>query len=123
MMPGEPPAAMHEYSIARALLDQVEAHARTHQASAVHRIEVRIGELAGVEGDLLAAAYELVREGSPVCRGAALEVVPVAARWECPSCGRPIARGAVLRCAPCARPARLAAGEEILLERIEMEVA
>jgi hypothetical protein len=47
----------------------------------------------------------------------------VAARWSCPGCGRPIASGEILRCPDCLRPARLEAGDEILLEQIEMEVA
>jgi len=46
-----------------------------------------------------------------------------AARWECPRCGASFARGAVLRCSLCSEPARLASGDEILLRRVEMEVA
>jgi len=47
----------------------------------------------------------------------------VAAQWECPRCGASFARGAVLRCSLCSEPARLASGDEILLRRVEMEVA
>jgi Zn finger protein HypA/HybF involved in hydrogenase expression len=46
----------------------------------------------------------------------------VAARWQCPACGGEIQVGAALRCPGCGAPARLVAGEEILLERMEMEV-
>lgn len=113
---------MHEYSIVSALLEKVDAEAQSRGAIAVHRLRVRIGELSGVETDLLASAYELFRERT-VCAGADLEIVPVAARWACPGCDREIPRGAVLRCPECARPARLTGGDEILLERIEMEVA
>jgi hydrogenase nickel incorporation protein HypA/HybF len=114
---------MHEYSIVRALVDQVEGQARDHGAVAVHRVRVQIGELSGVEGDLLASAYELVRAGSPVCTGAELEIVPVPASWVCGLCGTAVEKGGRLSCPDCGAPAKLVAGEEILLERIEMEVA
>lgn len=113
---------MHEYSVVRALLDQVEGQARRHGATAVRRVRVSIGELSGVEPELLASAYELARTGGP-CAAAELEIVPVAARWECPVCAAALPRGARLACAACAAPARLAAGDEILLQQIEMEVA
>jgi Zn finger protein HypA/HybF involved in hydrogenase expression len=46
----------------------------------------------------------------------------VDATWTCPNCRQPILRGAVLRCTHCNEPARLAAGDEIILRRVEMEV-
>lgn len=113
---------MHEYSIVRALLDRVEAEAGARGATAVRRIHLRVGELSGVETDLLRSAYELFREASPVA-GAELEIEPVAARWVCPACDRAIVRGAALSCPECSRPARLAAGDEIVLQRLELEVA
>lgn len=113
---------MHEYSIVRTLLDRVEAEARQHRAQVVHRIHVRLGELAGVELDLLRSAFEMFREGT-ACDGADLEIQPVVALWVCPSCDRPFAAGDVLRCPRCAVPAALSCGDEIFLDRIEMEVA
>jgi len=113
---------MHEYSIVQALLDRVAAEARAHEAIAVHRIRVQIGEASGVESDLLATAFELARTET-LCATAELEIVPVAARWVCPGCGTEIVVGEVLRCRLCEQPARLAQGDEIVLERIEMEAA
>jgi hydrogenase nickel incorporation protein HypA/HybF len=111
---------MHEYSIVRALADRVEAEARARQAVAVHRLTVSVGSLSGVEPDLLATAFTLCREG--LLKDARLEVRRVEASWSCPSCGRAIDSGGVLRCVACGDPARLGAGDEILLEQIEMEV-
>ncbi|MGE5233788.1 MAG: hydrogenase maturation nickel metallochaperone HypA [Acidobacteriota bacterium] len=113
---------MHEYSIVRALIDRVEREAAAHRATAVRRVEVRVGELAGVESGLLATAYETFRERT-ICAGAELVIRPVAARWSCPRCSAEPAAGAMLRCPACAVPLRLAAGDELVLERIEMEVA
>lgn len=112
---------MHEYSIVQALLERVAAEARARRATSVHRLTIRIGELSGVEPELLATAYATFRERT-ICERAELELQTIAARWECPDCGRAIGRGERLTCAVCARPARLAAGDEIMLDRIEMEV-
>jgi hydrogenase nickel incorporation protein HypA/HybF len=113
---------VHEYSIVQALIQRVEAEVRAQGAVAVHRLTVRIGDLAGVERDLLKTAFDTFRERT-VCAGAELDITPVAAEWVCPRCRRPIAAGQILRCVECGLPARLEAGDEIVLERIEMEVA
>ena len=52
-----------------------------------------------------------------------MEVIRVPARWSCPRCDRPFSAGEILRCPDCNRPARLAEGDEIILEQIEMEVS
>ena len=112
---------MHEYSLVQALVDRVEREARARSATAVHRLSVRIGDLAGVERGLFRSAYELCREGT-ICGGAELLIEPVEARWACGSCGRTLTAGEVLSCPECEAPARLVSGDEIMLDRIEMEV-
>jgi hydrogenase nickel incorporation protein HypA/HybF len=112
---------MHEYSIVQALMERVQEEARAHRATAVHRLHVRIGELSGVEADLLATAWEIIRDKT-ICRETPLQIHAVPARWICSGCGGSIRHGEILRCPTCGQPARLAAGDEIILERIEMEV-
>lgn len=112
---------MHEYSIVQALVERVAAEAQARCAVSVGRIHVALGELSGVDPDLLASAYALFRERT-VCDGAEMILRRVPVRWSCPRCGDPIAPGAVLQCPACGVPARLVAGDEIVLERIEMEV-
>jgi hydrogenase nickel incorporation protein HypA/HybF len=112
---------MHEYSIIQALMGRVEAEARAHGASSVVRLEVRIGELSGVEPELLSSAYSMWRVGT-ICAAARLEIQRVPAAWSCPECQEPIPKGETLRCARCEVPARLRQGDEIFLDRIEMEV-
>lgn len=112
---------MHEYSIVSALLDQVEAEARRHPQAVVLGIRIRVGEVAGVDAELLRTAWSLAREGTP-CAGAELELESEPASWVCPRCAAAIAPGSILRCPDCELPARLASGDALVLERIEMEV-
>lgn len=113
---------MHEYSIVQSLIGLAENQARDHGAARIERLEVAIGELSGVETELLARAYETFRDRT-LCSGAELVIHPVAALWKCPRCGQSSRRGAALLCADCGLPLQLEKGEEIILERIELEVA
>jgi hydrogenase nickel incorporation protein HypA/HybF len=112
---------MHEYGVARALLERAQMEARRRGATRVCRLSVRIGELSGVLPELLATAFALAREGT-LCHDAPLEVESVPARWQCRACGGAPTPGAVLRCPACGGELGLAGGDELLLERIEMEV-
>jgi hydrogenase nickel incorporation protein HypA/HybF len=103
-----------------ALTRKVEEEARARGATAVLALRVRVGALAGVEPALLASAFTLCREG--LLEGAELEIEAAEAEWDCPRCGAHVPAGEVLRCAACGVPARLVSGDELLLERIEMEV-
>ncbi len=111
---------MHEYSIVASLIDRVQQEARANDAVRVHRLYVTIGELAGVEIDLLKTAFDTFRERT-ICEGAELTINSVAPAWACPSCERTVERGSILRCDTCGRPAKMIQGDEIILERIEME--
>lgn len=112
---------MHEYSLVASLLERVVAEAVARQAIEVHRVSLRVGALSGVEPELLETAFEMCREGT-VCAGASLHVVRVPARWVCAACAREVPEGEVLACVACGGGARLAAGGELVLDQIEMEV-
>lgn len=113
---------MHEYSIVQSLIQLAEDQARDHGASRIERLEVAIGELSGVETELLSRAYETFRDRT-LCSQAELIIHPVPARWECPRCSRSSEKGAALLCPECGLPLHLEEGEEIILERIGLEVA
>jgi hydrogenase nickel incorporation protein HypA/HybF len=112
---------VHEYSIVAALVDRVQRELDAHPGATARTLHLRIGELAGVELELLRTAFTTFRERS-ACAEAELAIEQVPAAWRCARCDRAIAAGAVLRCPGCGRPAELAAGDDIILERIEMEV-
>jgi hydrogenase nickel incorporation protein HypA/HybF len=69
---------MHEYSIVQAMFDQIARVAQAHDAQAVRRIRVQIGEYAGVDPTLFETAYEVYRIGTP-CAEAVLEIERVPA--------------------------------------------
>ncbi|MBW2295970.1 MAG: hydrogenase maturation nickel metallochaperone HypA [Deltaproteobacteria bacterium] len=56
-------------------------------------------------------------------RGVDLTIQRIEAHWECKDCGSAIPLGAQLVCPSCGGHARLAAGDELFLDRIEMEVS
>lgn len=112
---------MHEYSIVQALVDRIEQEARARSARSVERVVLRIGDLSGVDVELLQTAYLTFRERT-VCEHAPLEIACVPAVWVCRSCGRTVRGGGPLRCA-CGGAPELRQGDEIVLDRLEMEVA
>lgn len=109
---------MHEYSIVQALMAQVASQVQGR--GEVRCVRVRLGELCGVDPALLTTAYETFRPET-LCARAALELRSAPAVWKC-GCGRTIVRGQRLQCPDCGVPARMVAGDEIVLEQIDLEV-
>jgi len=112
---------VHEVSLVHALFDQVDRAIVPHPSNAVRQMTVRIGELAGVDCELFRTAFD----GCRMDRGyaaAALEIVEEDAAWSCASCGAAVAQGGPLRCAACDGEARLSAGGDLILDRVELEV-
>ena len=112
---------MHEYSIVQAMFDQIEATAHQQHAIAVKRVYVRVGAAAGVDVSLLRTAYDTFRVNT-ICDTAPLVVDEIALRWTCPGGHGDIKAGRPLLCPTCGCPARLAEGDELVLERLELEV-
>jgi hydrogenase nickel incorporation protein HypA/HybF len=112
---------MHEYSIVQSLYDSVVSQVAARGGTGVHAVHLKIGELSGVDVGLLDTAWKTFRVHT-ICEAAPVEITVVAPRWTCASCGTDETRGAVLRCRTCGGAMRLAAGDEIVLERIVMEV-
>lgn len=112
---------MHEYSLVEALLERVQVEARRAGAVAVRAVTVRLGDGAGVDGGLLATAFEVCREQT-LCAQATLTIEPVPTAWACPRCRAPVPEGGPLQCPGCQEPAQLVAGDELLLARVELEV-
>jgi hydrogenase nickel incorporation protein HypA/HybF len=113
---------LHEYSIVGAMIARIEAEARERDAVSVRSVRVSIGELSGVDPELLASAYEIFRART-LCESADLSIERVEAQWKCATCGGTEESGGYLRCQSCGGALRLVRGDEIILQQIEMEVA
>jgi hydrogenase nickel incorporation protein HypA/HybF len=112
---------MHEMSIALAVVDQVEEAARSHGATGVRTVRLRIGELAGVVPDALAFSFGLACAGT-VVEGAELVTETVPGRARCASCDDEWAVGMPPRliCPVCDRAtAELVSGRELRIAAVE----
>jgi hydrogenase nickel incorporation protein HypA/HybF len=114
--------AVHELSIAIAIIERAEEVAREHGASGVESVRLRVGELAGVVPDALSFSFEVAREGTLLCE-ARMEVSLVPARAQCAPCGMEFAVGSPpqLWCPDCDRPiTALLSGRELELAGVEL---
>jgi len=113
---------MHELSVARSLLEQVDALRRQQGAQCVVSIQVSVGEFAGVEPDLFRSAYEMLVEDTPM-RGAELQMerVPLGAR--CGHCGLDFAVARFrFECPECkAGDVTIVRGQGLVLESVTIE--
>jgi len=110
---------MHELSIARAV---VEIAARHADGRRVNRIELKVGYLRQVVPPALEFAFELLAEGSEL-QGAELVIEQVPVRGRCRACARESTIVQFpLQCERCgAFDLELTAGEELLVEALEVE--
>lgn len=114
---------VHELSICQALLSQVTAIAREQGAQAIERIVVEVGPLSGVDGALLARAFEVARLGSCAAE-AALSIDTPQVTVTCLSCGaRSHAAPNRLLCDACGGyRTRIITGDELNLRRVELRM-
>ena len=113
---------MHERSLVRALLRQVEAIATDYYPQRVRAIRLRVDELSGVEPTLLRSAYDELAEQTSL-RGAELSIALAPLMARCQGCGqtRPVCDYS-FRCADCGgEDLVVTSGEELLLESILIE--
>jgi hydrogenase nickel incorporation protein HypA/HybF len=115
---------MHELAVCQALIGQVERVARANDARRVLSITVAIGPLAGIEPKLLEHAYPLAAAGT-VAQDARLVIETVPVRVRCRKCRAETAAAANrLLCGACGDwQVEVIAGEEMLLQRVEVEPA
>jgi hydrogenase nickel incorporation protein HypA/HybF len=93
---------MHEFSLARTLWDQIDRLRCAHNAARVVEVRLGVGELAGVEPELLRSAFDLLMESSNLysvqlhleqialearCEECHREFLVHRFKFECPMCG------------------------------------
>jgi hydrogenase nickel incorporation protein HypA/HybF len=116
---------MHELALMAELQQLAEEQARQAGAHRIHRLQVRIGALAGVDAEALRLAFEvLVANGSPEgpWPSATLDLEAVPARCFCADCGQPFTPIDVIHACPrCGHLSReVLSGRELELVRLEV---
>ena len=112
---------MHELSVCNALIEQVQAIAKHHNAVQVHQIVLRIGPLSGIEVPLLEHAYPLAAAGT-VAENASLVIESLPVKVKCSQCGaESIVETNRLLCLACGDfRTNVISGDEMLLASVEL---
>lgn len=113
---------MHELSIMDNILEIAVRHARSSEASRIHRITLRIGEASGVSLEALEFAFDVLSKET-LAEGAELKVERVPARCVCTECDTTYEPCDILAgCPACGSyRSRLVQGRE--MELVSMEVS
>ena len=109
--------------MAAQLIRLVEEHARRAGAQRVLAVHLALGEHSHVVGDALRFHFEQLATGSLVA-GASLHIRRIPMRFRCDDCNADYTpEVGDWRCPQCGRVGRLLdAGDELLIESIEVEV-
>ena len=112
---------MHEFSICRTLVLQVEDAAREHDARSIISITVSLGPLSGIHADELRRAFPLVSAGS-MAQDAQLLIDYKPLQWRCQACGREDESDAAVECCTDCGSDRLQllSGDQVVLEHLEL---
>jgi hydrogenase nickel incorporation protein HypA/HybF len=113
---------MHELSVCQSLLNQVNNIAAEHHATAIEKIFLQVGPLSGVEPELLQSAFPIARAGS-IAAEAELVIQQMPIQVRCKTChAETTAKANRLLCGECGDwQTELLSGDELLLERVEMQ--
>lgn len=114
---------MHELSLAIEIVEIAQAEARRHGNGRLLAVHLRLGPLAGVVEEALAAAFPLAAQGTEV-EGAELVIERVPLVVYCPSCRAERELGAEvwLACPVCHTPTpEVRQGRELEVTALELE--
>ncbi|MDT8446876.1 MAG: hydrogenase maturation nickel metallochaperone HypA [bacterium] len=112
---------MHELSIITGVIESCEQAAKDAGAGQILKINLKIGERSGVSLEALEFAFEAARIDS-MAAGAELELVWIEAQARCLECAQPFRPegGLFLQCPQCGGPGQLLAGQELLIDHLEV---
>ena len=124
---------MHEFGVAKSLVETVENAAVENHATSVSEVVVDIGELAFIGIDQLKFAYGLLIQESNILKNAKLTVHEIPARVLCKNCGYegPLSRfdepeshfvTPVFACPECFGKIDFISGRECTIKNIRMMV-
>ena len=114
---------MHELSIAMEILEIVEGEAVKHGATVVRQVNLRVGDLSGVETESLAFSFDAVKGEKDLTRGAVLAIERLPVKIRCTPCNEVFAgTGHMVICPRCEGfETELLQGEELEIGEIEID--
>lgn len=111
---------MHEQSLVKSLLRQVELIVCEHQAQGVSEIQVEVGPLSGVEPLLLSSAFDQIVDGT-IAQGAKLVINSVPLRAACANCQlESDVHDFNFRCPTCAQNRKVTSGDRFMLDGVTL---
>ncbi len=112
---------MHELALIQELCTLASAAAAQQGARHIHRLELRIGELGGVDTDALRQAFAVVASTAP-WQHAELDLQVVPTRCFCPHCEQPFSPADVIyACPECGQLSnKILEGRELELVALEV---
>jgi hydrogenase nickel incorporation protein HypA/HybF len=114
---------MHEFGIANSVLEAVKTEvARRAPGAHLHKVGLRIGELAAIDQDALRFCFEAITRETEF-ESLQLEIEFCPRRHRCRNCGREfVVRDFDFRCPQCANPeTECIGGDELELAFLEVE--
>ena len=114
---------MHELSIALEIIDIVEREAVKHNATVITQINLRIGDLSGVEIDSLVFSFDAVKGEKALTRETVLNIERVPVKIQCVPCDRVFTRANnMVICPQCdGFETNLLQGEEMEIKDFEID--
>ena len=114
---------MHELSIALEILDIVEKEAAKHDAAVVRQINLRVGDLSGVETESLTFSFDAVKGEKELTRDAILAIERLPVKIRCTPCDDVFnGSGHMVICPQCEGfDTKLLQGEELEIAEIEID--
>ncbi len=112
---------MHEYSVVRSLLRQVQEIARSNGGGAIETIRLAVGEFSGVECTLVELAFRDLAPGK-IGRQAKLEIHEIPLEAKCENCQQNIIITDYQFCCPLcnSQQVRITSGDELTIIDIEL---
>eukprot|EP01155_Anaeramoeba_flamelloides_P021529 Anaeramoba_flamelloidesa589246_10.p2 GENE.a589246_10~~a589246_10.p2 ORF type:complete len:114 (-),score=7.11 a589246_10:7-348(-) len=113
---------MHELSLCRALIEQLQQQAELHQFNRVKQLWLEAGPLAAVVPEAMKFAFEAASRGT-LAQGARLHIVELPGRARCRACGSESAISQWYQACPeCGQyQLQVLSGEELRIRELEVE--
>lgn len=113
---------MHEFAIARNIVDAAQKEVERHSAQIVTKIKLRLGRFSGIDRDALTFAIEAAKTDAAV-EVAELDIEIVPLEVKCKSCGvtAQLIEEPIFLCADCGEAVDVVSGSDLQIEYIQVE--